>query len=283
MFVEEHDAKQLIHAGGIGIPLGRIATRPEDAADAAADLGPVMVKAQVPSGKRGKAGGIIAADSPQEAAAAATRLLGSSVAGFVVERVLVEGRADIAQELYVAVTIDPSLGAPVLIVSTEGGMDIEEVHATAPDRVVMTPLDILAGLDAATAMRVAGATGLATDSQAALAGLLLTLYGLFRRYDAELLEINPLALTEAGELVALDAKLVVDDNAKYRQGELPDERPVGTPLERQAREQGFLYVELEGDVGVLANGAGLTMSTRIARSLRYWSPTSVIVSVVVPA
>ena len=274
MFVEEFDAKQLISAGGITIPDGRIVTTPEDAREAAASCGSVMVKAQVPAGKRAKGGGVIAADTPDDAAKAAARLLGSRLGDFLVERVLVEARADIACELYVAITIDPSSAGPLLILSTAGGVDIEAVHETAPEQVQMVPISILIGLTAEQAMAAAAATDLDVAVQPQLAGLLLTMYGLFRRFDAELLEINPLALTKAAELVALDCKLVIDDNASFRQTDLPAHRSIGSPLEAEAEAQGFLFVELDGDVGVIANGAGLTMSTMDVVTAQGGSPAN---------
>jgi len=275
VFVEEHDAKQLIATGGVPIPQGAIAVSADQAYGIADEVGgPVMVKAQVPSGKRGKGGGIVKSDNPADAREAAARLLGSSLGQFAVDRVLVEACADIAHELYVAVTIDSAAGGPLLMVSTQGGMDIEEVHATTPDQVQMVPVDIRAGLGAGEAMDIVTATDLDPSLRAPLASFLLTLYGLFRRYDAQLLEINPLAVTKTGELVALDAKLVVDDNAAFRQPDVGPERHTGTALELEAKEQGFLYVELDGDVGVLANGAGLTMSTMDAITAHGGSPAN---------
>ena len=275
MFVEEYDAKQLIAQGGVPIPTGLIAITPDAAYGAASEIGgPVMVKAQVPSGKRGKGGGIVKCETTDDAREAAERLLGSQLGEFAVDRVLVEGCADIAHELYVAITIDPSAGGPLLMVSTEGGMDIEEVHATRPDKVQMMPIDIRAGLGAGGAMDIAATTGLDPAVQVPLAAMLLTLYGLFRQYDAELLEINPLAITTDGDLVALDCKLVIDDNAVFRQSAAGSERPVGTALELEAKEQNFLFVELDGDVGVLANGAGLTMSTMDAVTAHGGSPAN---------
>lgn len=275
MFVEEHDAKQLIASGGVPIPVGHTALTADQALQVATDIGGrVMVKAQVPTGKRGKGGGIVMCATPDEARDAAERLLDSQLGDFTIERVLVEGCADIAQELYVAFTIDPGAGAPLLMLSTEGGMDIEEVHATSPEKVQMEVVNIRTGLGAGEAMDIAVATGLDPSLHAPLAGLLLTLYGLFRRYDAQLLEINPLAVTGAGELIALDAKLVIDDNAVFRQPDVGPERDIGTALELEAKEQDFLFVELEGDVGVLANGAGLTMSTMDAVTAHGGSPAN---------
>lgn len=274
MFVEEADAKKLIAAAGFPVPPSEVAITPAQAHAAAERLGAVMVKAQVPTGKRGKGGGIVSADTPDAASAAAERLLGSRLGDFMIDRVLVEAKADIAQELYAAVTIDPGGGTPLLILSTEGGMDIEEVHATAPDTVQMIPIPIGAGLTREAATTIAHATGLPAPVADHLAEALVQLYDLFRRFDAQLLEINPLALTGDGSLVALDCKLVVDDNAVFRQPDLPTERPIGTPLELAAKEQDFLFVELDGDVGVLANGAGLTMSTMDAVTAHGGAPAN---------
>jgi succinyl-CoA synthetase beta subunit len=262
VFVEEHDAKQLISAGGVAIPQGQDALTPDAAYSVATAVsGAVMVKAQVPTGKRGKGGGIVKCETPDDARDAAEHLLGSKLGDFAIDRVLVESCADINQELYVAVTIDPTSGGPLLMLSTEGGVDIEEVHATSPDKVQTANINIETGLGAGQAMDLAVATGLDPQMHVPLAGMLLTLYGLFRQYDAELLEINPLAVTKGGELVALDCKLVIDDNAVFRQPGAGPERHIGTALELEAKEQDFLFVEFDGDVGVLANGAGLTMST----------------------
>ncbi|MGZ0175652.1 MAG: ATP-grasp domain-containing protein [Acidimicrobiales bacterium] len=275
MFVEEHDAKQLISTGGIAIPQGQDVRTPDGAYGVANEIrGAVMVKAQVPTGKRGKGGGIIKCDTPDDAREAAERLLGSNLGDFTIDRVLVEGCADIAQELYAAITIDPASGGPLLMLSTEGGMDIEEVHATSPDKVQMVKIAIESGLGAGQAMDLAVGTDLDPQLHVPLAGMLLTLYGLFRQYDAELLEINPLAVTQSGELVALDCKLVIDDNAVFRQPGAGPERHIGTALELEAKEQDFLFVELDGDVGVLANGAGLTMSTMDAVTAHGGSPAN---------
>lgn len=213
-----------------------------------------MLKVQVPTGKRGKGGGIVAVETAEEAQRAAAELLGSQFGDFTVERLLVEARVEISREIYAAVTIDPAAGAPLLVVSTEGGVDIEQVHASSPELVHMLAIDILEGLSPDVAAHAATRSGLSSD-------VFSTLYDVFRRLDAQLLEINPFAITTSGEQIALDAKLVVDDNAVFRQGSLPPERPIGSPLELKARSQDFLFVELEGDVGVLANGAGLTMAT----------------------
>jgi succinyl-CoA synthetase beta subunit len=262
MFIEEADAKALIASGGVPTPPSAIAATPAEAATAAAEIAaPVMIKAQVPAGKRGKGGGIIGADSPDAAAAAAETILGMQLGEHLVERVLVEGKADIAHELYVAFMVDPATAGPLLMLSAEGGMDIEEVHAENPEAVLRASIDIRYGMGAADALDAAGRVTSDPVVQASLAGVLVTLYGLFRSLDAQLIEINPMAVTTSGDVVALDCKLVIDDNAMFRQEGLPKQRPTGTDLELRAAEQDFLLVELDGDVGVLANGAGLTMST----------------------
>ncbi len=274
MFIEEADAKALFAAAGIPTPIGALADSAVVARQVGESLGPVMVKAQVPSGKRGKAGGIVAASTPTQAAEAATRLLGAEFAGVVVERVLVEAQVDIARELYVAVTVDPQRRCPVIIVSASGGVDIEEVNAESPQAVHRVEIPIADGLEAAAALDIAALLGLAESHTPTLAGLLVTLYGLFRSLDAQLVEINPLAIDASGALIALDAKLIIDDNALFRQGGLPAQRPSGTALEQRAAEQDFLLVELDGDVGVLANGAGLTMSTMDAVSAQGGRPAN---------
>ncbi len=262
MNIEEHAAKQLLGQMGIDVPAGCIAQTSIEAGQIATELGgAVMVKAQVPTGKRGKGGGIKAADTPTQAQQMATDILGTTLNGFVIEQLLVEAQAAISQELYAAITHDPSRKCPLLIFSTEGGIDIEEVHTTTPDKVLMHPLDIQAGLNLAEAVALLEKSSLEDQWHTLIAGILVKLYAMYRRYDAQLVEINPLALTTSGKVIALDCKLVIDDSALYRQTDLPPEKPYGTALELAGKAQNFLYIELEGDVGILANGAGLTMST----------------------
>jgi len=245
---EEAEAKALLRQAGIAVPPGELAADPQAAAAAAARLGPSAVKAQVPSGKRGKAGGIRLVDTPEEARAAAQAILGMQIGGHRVERVLVEKRADIAQELYLAVLNDVATKGPMILYSASGGMDVEEMA----DRIVRIPVDIDKGLQEK-------ASGLEAD----VADLAARLYDLYLRSDAELLEINPLVRLKDGGLAALDCKLTLDDAALFRQGELAGRgaREKLTQLERRARELGLKYIELPGNVGVLANGAGLTMTT----------------------
>ena len=262
MNFEEHAAKPLLKAAGIAVPDGRLARTADDAAKAFDAIGPCIIKAQVPTGKRGKAGGIKTADSADEASVAADAILGMDIAGHAVEAVLVEGRSDIAREFYAAVLNDPAKKGPLVMFSTEGGMDIEEVAENNPDAIRKAFVDIRAGFDAADARAMLA--GLDLDGgEADFADVLAKLYDVYIANDAELLEINPLALTDGGELVALDCKFVLDDSAVKRHEDLAES---GTPeklteLEQRGEDAVIKYIELDGDVGILANGAGLTMTT----------------------
>jgi succinyl-CoA synthetase beta subunit len=258
----EHVAKAEFAASGIAVPEGRLAATPAEAEAAARALGPVAVKAQVPAGKRGKAGAIALADTPAEAAAAARRILGMTVGTHKVERVLVEKRVTIARELYAAILSDPASKGPLVLFSTLGGMDIEEAAARDAGAVRRRPVDIVAGFTAQDAEAMLAGLDLG-PARAKIADLLARLYAFWRARDAELVEINPLALTASGDLVALDGKLALDDGALPRQEALAKQ---GVPeplsaLEARGRALGLRFIELDGNVGILANGAGLTMTT----------------------
>ena len=262
MNFDEQAAKPLLVEAGIATPRGAVARSAEEAGRAAAAIGPVVVKAQVPTGKRGKAGGIKAADSPAEAEAAAAAILGMEIAGHKVEGLLVEERAAIAREFYAAVLTDPASKGPMVMFSTRGGMDIEEVVAAEPGAIRRRPVDILAGFDRAAAEGMLAALDLGAAS-GEVAAALAALYRLYRDRDAELVEINPLVVTADDRVVALDCKFVLDDSAAARQADLAEQaspEPLSA-LERQSRAAGLNYIELDGDVGLLANGAGLTMTT----------------------
>jgi len=263
----EHLGKRLLRDGGIATPQGTLAVTPQECAVAAAQLGPrVVLKCQVPVGRRGKSGGIRFASSPAQARAEAGQLLGSIVGGFKVEDLLVEERIDIARELYAAVLNDPVSKGPLLVFSTDGGMDIEEVNKTSPEKVLRAMVDIRHGLDLAAAADLLSGTDLTDRQRGSVAEALVRLYDIYRAVDAELVEVNPLVLTAQGAVVALDAKISLDSGATPRHTDsirrlvahLPD---TATELVRQARELGLALIELDGSVGVLANGAGLTMST----------------------
>ena len=263
MNFEEHAAKPLLEAAGIAIPRGRLARSAGDARAVAAGLGgPVVVKAQAPAGKRGKAGGIRTADDPAAAGEAARAILGMEIAGHRVESVLVEERAAITAEYYAAVLNDPASKGPLVMFSPEGGMDVEEVAAATPERVRSAPVDIRHGLDLESARAMLA--GLAPEiDEAPVAETLVALYRAYRDNDAELLEVNPLARLRDGRLIALDCKFTLDDSAVKRREAIAgagSPEPM-TDLEARAQGLGLKYIELDGDVGVIANGAGLTMTT----------------------
>ena len=263
MNFEEHAAKPLLQAAGIAMPRGQLARNAAEAEAAAAALGvPVVVKAQVPAGKRGKAGGIRTADEPAAAYEAARAILGMEIAGHRVEAVLVEERVAVAAEYYAAVLNDAASKGPLVMVSPEGGMDIEEIAATMPDRLRRAHIDILHGFDLDSARAMLRGLGIGAHEEP-LAETLVALYRTYRGSDAELLEVNPLARLTDGRLVALDCKFILDDSGIQRGQELasrgsPD--PL-TALEARGQALGLKYIELDGDIGVLANGAGLTMTT----------------------
>lgn len=262
MNFEEFASKPLLAANGINVPKSELAMDADSAAVIAAKLGGCVVKAQVPTGKRGKAGGIQLADTPEEAQAHAEKIIGMTIGGLVVEKVLVEEKSDIKREFYAAVLNDPATKSPMVMFSTEGGMDIEEIAVETPEKLKKHAVDIRKGftLDEARAL-VAGLD--LSGAEEGVAETLVKLYGAYGVLDAELLEINPLIVTGSGDVVALDCKYTLDDSAIKRQEEIarngtPDKL---TELEQRGQDAGIKYIELEGDVCVLANGAGLTMTT----------------------
>ena len=259
MDFEEHAAKPLLAAAGIAVPLGRYAETADEAAAAAQELGAVIVKAQVASGKRGLAGGIRPADDVEATRQAAAEILAMEIGGLPVNGVLVEQRVAIASEFYAAVLNDAASKGPLLMVSTMGGMDVEGAAAEAPDSFARLEIDIRYGPDAGAIAEMLSGIG----ADPALADTFLKLYDVYRGSDAELVEINPLVLTEAGAVMALDCKFVLDDSAVPRQGDLAvrGAPAPATALERKARELELKFIELDGAIGVVANGAGLTMTT----------------------
>ena len=262
MNFEEHAAKPLLTQAGIKVPAGVLARDPDAAAAAARKLGACVVKAQVPAGKRGKAGGIRLARTSDEARAHARAILGMEIGGYRVEKVLVEECSDIARELYAAVLNDPGSKGPVVMFSTEGGMDIEEIAVESPGKLRKRPVDIRRGFTREDAEAMVSGFDL-SDAGVSVAEALEKLYRAYVRNDAELLEINPLIVTSGGEVVALDCKYVMDDSAIRRHPELVRQgaHEKRTALESRGEEAGIKYIELDGDIGVLANGAGMTMTT----------------------
>jgi succinyl-CoA synthetase beta subunit len=263
MNFEEHAAKAKVLApASIPVPRGRLCVTADEAKAAFAEIGPCVVKAQVPTGKRGKAGGIRKADSAAEAHAAAQAILGMAIDGYRVDKVLIEERGDIAREFYAAVLTDFAARAPLILFSIEGGMEIEEVAAATPEAVRRHSLDIDEEFDdeAANAMLKGLDLGAAAPP---IAAILKALYAAYRARDAELIEINPLALLKDGRVVALDCKFTLDDAAAFRQSDLAAAGAAEkyTALEKRGADAGLKFIELDGKVGVLANGAGLTMTT----------------------
>jgi len=263
MNFDEHAAKSLVLApAGIPVPRGQICRTAKEAAQAVCAIGPAVIKAQVAAGKRGKAGGIKPADTPEEAERVAAAILGMSIGEYKVERLLVEEQANVAHEFYAAVLTDTDARKPLVLFSTQGGMDIEEVAAAKPDAIRRQHVDL--EVEPGVVDFVSMLAGLELgDAQASVADILSRLYAAYRRRDAELLEINPLAQLADRRVVALDCKFVLDDAAAYRQEDIVSVAAPApmTALEQRGAENGLKFIQLDGNVGVLANGAGLTMTT----------------------
>jgi succinyl-CoA synthetase beta subunit len=263
MNFEEHAAKLLVlSVAGIPTLRGMLCSTAAEAAMAATNIGPCVVKAQVPIGKRGKAGGIKLARTSDEARKAAEQILGMSIGGYTVERLLVEEQAQIAREFYAAVLHDVVARRPLVLFSTEGGMDIEEIAAAKPAAIRRLLLDVDSKPNASDFAGMLKGLDLG-PAENQIMQILERLYTAYRKHDGELLEINPLAVLVDGRVIALDCKFVLDDAAIYRQPELAKAGVPGsmTALEQRGAENGLKLIQLDGNVGVLANGAGLTMTT----------------------
>ena len=265
MDLYEYQGKQLFARYGIPVSDGRFVTTPEGARQAAEEIGgQVVVKAQVLTGGRGKAGGIKLADGPEEAEERAREILGLDIRGHVVRRLWIEAASDIEKEYYLSITFDRGAKQPLLMFTTQGGMDIEEVAETSPDALVRLHVDPLEGFQPYQARRLVYGAGVEDPAeQKQIAAIVGSLYDAFVGTDAMLCEINPLIVTPEGEVKALDSKFTVDDNALYKHPEIAEMRDTAAadPLEALAREKGVTYVKLDGEVGILGNGAGLVMST----------------------
>ena len=265
MKLHEYQSKRLFAQHGIPVPQGEVAETPEQAREIAARLGgPVVVKAQVLVGGRGKAGGVKLARTPDEAEARAKEILGMTIKGLPVKKVLVDPAADIREELYLGAVLDRAARRVAVMASAAGGVDIEEVAATTPEKIVTVRVDPLVGLADYQARELAYGIGLHDKGRVrSFVHIARALYEAFVASDASLAEINPLAVVGDGQLVALDGKIVLDDNALFRHPELADMRDEAeeTEAERQARVNGLSYVELNGTIGCMVNGAGLAMAT----------------------
>lgn len=262
MKIPEYVAKDLFARHQIPVPRGVLVERGEQVAPAVQSLGlPVVLKAQVLVAGRGKAGGIQLASTVAEADAKARALLGSEIKGLRVERLLIEEHLSKAQELYVAYTIDRARRAPILIASGQGGVDIEELAKTHPEAISRQPIHPLVGLQPYHARNAAKAIGLTGPMGEGFIAICGRLYALFAELDCDLVESNPLMVTADGRFVAADARLLVDDNALPRHPDLPRSAEDISPLEAEAQQKGFSFVELDGNVGIIGNGAGLVMAT----------------------
>jgi len=262
--IHEYQAKDILARYGIPVQPGRVARTPEEAEAIARELGgPTVIKAQVYVGGRGKAGGIQFGDTPEQARAAAAKVLGMEIKGLKVEKVLVVSRLEIKEEYYLGIILDRKTQAPVVMVSTAGGIDIEEVAATTPEKIIQQPIDMHWGLRPFEARDILARAGFPHQVISKGGTILAALARAFIESDASLAEINPLALTAGGLVQAADAKILIDDNGLFRQREYaawaePEE---SNPLEFEAKKEGLTYVKLDGDVGIVGNGAGLVMTT----------------------
>src|SRR5271166_1913038 len=260
----EYQGKQLFARHGLRVSQGRAVANVEDAVTAAQEVGyPVVIKAQVLIGGRGKSGGVKLAADEGETREHAGNILGMDIGGHTVRKLWIEHASDIASEYYASVLLDRSAKQPLVMFSVEGGVDIEEVAERAPEKLIRHHIDPLAGLSREEAVQIASAGGADADVVGGVADALVALYQVWLQEDATLAEINPLIVTPEREVRALDAKVSLDGNALYRHPENQElaDKENEDPIERRAKEQGVQYVKLDGDIGILGNGAGLVMST----------------------
>ncbi len=260
----EYQGKQLFRSHGVPVPEGRPASTVEEAVEAAEELGyPVVVKAQVLIGGRGKAGGIKLAKDRSQVEKHAGAILGMEIRGLTVHELYVERASDIAEEYYAAILLDRTAKKPMAMLSRMGGMDVEEIASKDPNAIVRVHVDPLIGFQDFHGRRLAFASGIASDVVRPVGALLSKLYETFVEEDALLVEVNPLLVTADREVVPLDAKVTIDGNSVFRHPDTAAFRDVGAedPQERMAKERGLTFVKLDGDIGILGNGAGLVMST----------------------
>ncbi len=265
MKIFEFEAKNILKKYGISVPKGNIASKLDEVETIATQIGkPIALKSQILVSSRGKAGGIKFVNDARGAKEAASNLLGSTIKGCQVDHLLVEEKLDIAAQLYASVAIDRQARAYIVLASTSGGVDIEEVAKASPENISRHWVDITAGFSKVDAVGMLGRFSLDKDDAATFADTLGILYTVAIDYDAELVEINPLVKTSSGEFTAVDARIILDDNAVFRHPEFKDRsllRLDDTPREAEARKQNLAYVDLDGDIGIIGNGAGLVMAT----------------------
>ena len=260
----EYQARDLFAKHGVPVLKGIVATTPEEAKAAAEEIGGLtVIKAQVKTGGRGKAGGVKLAKNPDEAYEHAQQILGMDIKGHTVHRVLVAQGADIAEEYYFSILLDRANRSYLAMCSVEGGMEIEQLAAERPEALAKVEVDPLVGIDSAKAQEIVEAAGFSAELQPKVVEVLVKLGDVFNKEDATLVEVNPLVQTPEGDILALDGKVSLDDNAEFRQADhvaLVD-KSAENPLEAKAKQHDLNYVKLDGEVGVVGNGAGLVMST----------------------
>ncbi|MDR6868078.1 succinyl-CoA synthetase beta subunit [Microbacterium resistens] len=265
MDLYEYQARDLFESYGVPVLAGIVADTPEEVKAAAEKLGGVVVvKAQVKTGGRGKAGGVKVAKNPDEAYEAAKAILGLDIKGHVVQRVMVAAGARIAKEFYFSVLLDRANRSYLSLCSVEGGMEIEQLAVEKPEALARIEVNPLTGVDKDKALEIAKAAGFPEDLLDAVSDVFVKLYDVYKGEDATLVEVNPLVLTEEGDVIALDGKVSLDDNAseiRHPQHEELADKATENPLEAKAKEAGLNYVKLDGQVGIIGNGAGLVMST----------------------
>ena len=264
MKLHEYQSKRLFAKHGVPIPSGDVAATPGDARRIAEELGgAVVVKSQVLVGGRGKAGGIKLAQGPAEAESHAEGILSMTIKGLPVRKVLIDEAADIAKEIYLGIVVDRAARRPAMMASSEGGVEIEEVARVKPEAIKRITIDPFLGLRGYQTLQLAKGIGLHKGQFRSFGRIAQGLYQAFEAYDASLAEINPLIVTETGDLLAVDGKMVVDDNALFRHPDLAEMRDedAEAPAEREARQAGLSYVKLDGTIGCMVNGAGLAMAT----------------------
>jgi succinyl-CoA synthetase beta subunit len=258
----EYQARDIFEKYQVPVLKGLIADTPEQAQKAAEQIGgTVVVKAQVKIGGRGKAGGVKVAHSPEEAKQAAEKILGLDIKGHIVKRVMIAEGAKIAKEFYFSVLLDRSNRTFLALCSVEGGMDIEQLAEERPEALAKVPVDAVRGIDLAKALEIAKLGGFDDELAAKVAPVFVKLYEVFKKEDTTLVEVNPLVLSEDGQIIALDGKVTLDDNAEFRHEREELERDELDPLEAKAKSMDLNYVKLDGEVGIIGNGAGLVMST----------------------
>ena len=264
MDLYEYQARDLFESYGVPVLQGIVADTPEEASAAAAKIGGVVVvKAQVKAGGRGKAGGVKVVKTPEEAATAAEAILQLEIKGLPVNRVMIAQGADIAQEFYFSILLDRANRSYLSLCSVEGGMEIEELAVERPEALAKVEVDPIAGIDLEKATQIAVAGGFPAELVEKVAPVLVKLYEVYKGEDATLVEVNPLVLTGAGDIVALDGKVSLDENAGFRHPnhEALEDAAAADPLEAKAKANDLNYVKLDGEVGIIGNGAGLVMST----------------------